>query len=245
MAQSHIHFESHLICGSFVPAKRSVATSRQVKLAKRKQQNTLEKKSWVNVKSTQSTIRTPHCSVGNVRVRCRRRARSRFKHCTMPRRGAQPSRQQQAFESLLDQEYAAQTVSANTGSNHRRVAGDKRGKQPNRTVVDKRGPDRLSGFALRDSLRSEQQSATYRSPAQEQLNSMFGGVLDESIISTVLVECNNSLQAAVDTLLSLSERNQSQAHSASSPRQSGSPEGLLTNPLQRGITAATLCEGLS
>ena len=147
----------------------------------------------------------------------------------MPRRGAQPSRQQQAFESLLDQEYAAETVGANTSSNHRRVKGDKRGKQPNRTVVDKRGSDKISGFALRDSLRSEQ-SATCLSPAQEQLNSMFGGVLDESIISTALVECNNSLQAAVEMLLSLSEYKQSQAHSASSPSQSARPEGVHATP---------------
>ncbi len=140
----------------------------------------------------------------------------------MPRRGAQPSRQQQAFESLLDQEYAAQTTSAGADTSRGRTKVERRGKQPNRTVVDKRDSGRTSGFALREDLPSDN-SGSYPSSAQEQLYSMFGSVLDKDVIDAISVDCNNSVEAAIEKLLTLSERNQSQAPSGS--RQPAKPEG--------------------
>ncbi len=147
------------------------------------------------------------------------------KHCIMPRRGAQPSRQQQAFESLLDQEYAtAHTSSTGNNANRGRARGEKRGRQSKQALVDKRDSDRLPGFALRDSLHSDH-AARLSSPALEQLHSMFGNITDKSGISAVLSECSNSIEAAIEVLLAMSERNQSQAPSKSSPAQSANCEG--------------------
>ncbi|DBA87622.1 TPA: hypothetical protein ACH3X1_004638 [Trebouxia sp. C0004] len=145
----------------------------------------------------------------------------------MPGRGAQPSRQQQAFASLLDQEYAAADTSS-TGNNAKggQPRGEKRGRQFKQAIVDKRDSDRLPGFALRDSLHSDH-GAHLHSPALEQLHSMFGNVTDKSGISAVLSECSNSVEAAVEVLLALSEHNQSQPPSKSSPAQSAKCEGVL------------------
>ncbi|KAA6425941.1 MAG: hypothetical protein FRX49_04316 [Trebouxia sp. A1-2] len=145
----------------------------------------------------------------------------------MPRRGAQPSRQQQAFESLLDQEYtAAHTSSTGNNANRGRARGEKRGRQSKRAVVDKRDSDRLPGFALRDSLHSEH-GTCLPSPALEQLYSMFGNAIDKNGISAVLSECSNSVEAAIEVLLAMSEGNQCQAPSKSSPAQSAKYEGVL------------------
>jgi len=143
----------------------------------------------------------------------------------MPQRGAQPSRQQQAFESLLDQEYAAaHTSSTGNNANRGRARGEKRGRQSKKALVDKRDSDRLPGFALRDSLHSDH-GACLPSPALEQLHSMFGNVTDKSGIRAVLSECSNSIEAAIEVLLAMSERSQSQAPSKSSPAQSAECEG--------------------
>ncbi len=143
----------------------------------------------------------------------------------MPRRGAQPSRQQQAFDSLLDQEYAAAHISSTgNNANRGRARGEKRGRQSKQALVDKRDSDRLPGFALRDSLHSDN-GACLPSPALEQLHSMFGNVTDKSGIRAVLSECSNSIEAAIEVLLAMSERSQSQAPSKSSPAQSAECEG--------------------
>ncbi len=163
--------------------------------------------------------------VGNVHVSHHSESCSYPKHCMMPRRGAQPSRQQQAFESLLDQEYAAAHISSTgNNANRGRARGEKRGRQSKQALADKRDSDRLPGFALRDSLHSDH-GACLPSPALEQLHSMFGNVTDKSGISAVFSECSNSVEAAIEVLLAMSERNQSQAPSKSSPAQSAKCEG--------------------
>ena len=54
---------------------------------------------------------------------------------------------------------------------------------------------------------------------------MFGNITNKSGISAVLSECSNSIEAAIEVLLAMSERNQSQAPSKSSPAQSANCEG--------------------
>ena len=142
----------------------------------------------------------------------------------MTRRGAQPSRQQQAFDMLLDQQYAAQNTNV-SDTNNDRAKGQRRGKQASRAIVDKRGSDRVPAFALRDSLPADN-SPSHPSPAQEQLNSMFGSVLDKSIINEVLLSCNSSVEAATDKLLALSEHNRAQAPSRSQQATPTQPEGV-------------------
>ena len=166
----------------------------------------------------------------------------------MPRRAAQPSRQQQAFESLLDQEYAAaHTSSTGNNANRGRARGERRGRQSKQALVDKRDSDRLPGFAWRDSLHSDH-GAYLPSPALEQLHSMFGNVIDNRGISAVLSECSNSVEAAIEMLLAVSERNQPQAPSKSSPAQSancqGTPATAYTLSFRTRIRSSVLTDEL-
>ncbi|KAL0028586.1 hypothetical protein WJX79_003638 [Trebouxia sp. C0005] len=56
---------------------------------------------------------------------------------------------------------------------------------------------------------------------------MFGNAIDKNGISAVLSECSNSVEAAIEVLLAMSEGNQCQAPSKSSPAQSAKYEGVL------------------
>ena len=122
----------------------------------------------------------------------------------MTRRGAPPSRQRQAFESLLDPAYASQPNTSDTQHEQ-----GKRGRQRNRSdrqIFDKRGSDNIPGFTLREAMPTSQQPAS----GLKQLSSMFGSMIDSSIISEVLKSCGNSVQAAAEALLEMSERQQPQ-----------------------------------
>ena len=148
----------------------------------------------------------------------------------MPRRDAPISRQQQAFEMLLDQQYAAHPLPANAdGKRDRR-------KKLHRTVSDKRTSDRLPGFVLRDSLPSQQPSEQ-SSGQNEQLYSMFGHSLERSTIDYVFLQCKYSIEAAVDELLALSERKQSEASASSSSVEPAQPSGMqqYTLPKSPGL----------
>ena len=120
----------------------------------------------------------------------------------MTRRGAPPSRQRQAFESLLDPAYASQPDTSDTQSGQ-----GKRGRQRHRSdrqILDKRGSDNIPGFTLREATPTSQQPAS----GLEQLSSMFGSLFDSSIISEVLKSCDTSVQAAAETLLEMSAHQQ-------------------------------------
>lgn len=135
----------------------------------------------------------------------------------MPRRDAPISRQQQAFEMLLDQQYASHPVSANK-------KGDRQSNKSNRTVSDKRGSGKVPGFALREPLPGQQ--APQQSSAQvEQLYSMFGSSLERSTIEHVFLQCKHSVDATIDELLALSEQKQSEATASSSSAQPAQPSG--------------------
>ena len=142
----------------------------------------------------------------------------------MPRRAVQPSRQQQAFEMLLDQQYAADPLSTSAGVKASRGKGGRQSKKPNRTVSDKRVSDRLPGFVLRESLPSEPPSQQ-PSTQSEQLYTMFDALLDRSTIDQVLVQCRHSVEAAIDELLVMSEHKQSEAEVGPSSTRSRQPPG--------------------
>ena len=148
---------------------------------------------------------------------------SAFATYIMPRRGVQPSRQQQAFEMLLDQQYAADPLSTSAGVSSSRGKGGRQLKKTNRVVTDKRVSERLPGFVLRDSLHSEPPSQQ-PSARIEQLYSMFGALLDRSTIDQVL-KCQHSVEAAIDELLSMSEHKRSEAEVGSSSRHLTQPSG--------------------
>ena len=138
----------------------------------------------------------------------------------MPRRDAPISRQQQAFEMLLDQQYAAHPLP--TSATGKR---DRRSKKPNRAVSDKRESDKVPGFVLRESLPGQQPSQ--QSSAQiEQLYSMFSSSLERSTIEHVFLQCKHSVEAAIDELLALSERKQSEATASSSSGEPAQPSGM-------------------
>ena len=145
----------------------------------------------------------------------------------MPKRGP-ASRQQQAFESLLDQDYAAYNSASEDRAPRQRQGG--RNRQP---IVDKRASGRTPGFALRESLPLSPRLCE----RQEQLNSMFGSIFDGSIISEVLAKCDNSVEAATDALLDLSERVRSQeAHAQATP-----PTGMDGASFQTPHKAKKIC----
>ena len=138
----------------------------------------------------------------------------------MPRRDAPISRQQHAFEMLLDQQYAAHPL---PGSAHGKR--DRRSKKPNRTVIEKRASDKMPGFVLRDSLPGQQPSKQ-PSTQIEQLHSMFGDSLERSTIEHVFLQCKHSVEAAIDELLALSERKQSEATASSSSAEPPKTSGM-------------------
>lgn len=142
----------------------------------------------------------------------------------MPRRDTPMSRQQQAFEMLLDQQYAEYPVPAGAaGQRHLRS------KKSNRTVSDKRATGKVPGFVLRESLPGSSEP-TLQSTAQiEQLYSMFGDSIDRTIIKDVFSQCQHSAEAAIDELLAMSERMQSESRagpSSGEPAQSAGTHGL-------------------
>ena len=140
----------------------------------------------------------------------------------MPRREMPISRQQQAFEMLLDQQYAANPLPASASGK-----GDRRAKKSNRTVSDKRASDKVPGFVLRDS-EPGQQPSPQSSTQLEQLYSMFGNSLDRSTIKHVFLQCERSVEASIDELLTSSERKQSEAMAGSSSRaqEPAQPAGI-------------------
>ena len=138
----------------------------------------------------------------------------------MPRRDAPISRQQQAFEMLLDQQYAAHPSPASATGKR-----DRRSKKPNRAVSDKRASDKVPGFVLRESLPGQQPSQ--QSSAQtEQLYSMFSSSLERSTIEHVFLECKHSVEDAIDELLAVSERKQAEATASSSSGEPAQPSGM-------------------
>ena len=130
----------------------------------------------------------------------------------MPKHGAPLSRQQQAFESLLDQECEACPTAGSGNKGHGR--GQPRRKQVTHSIVDKRHSEALPGFALRESKPSDFSTP---SPAQEQLYSMFGSILDKQIIDAAVHECNNSVEPAVEMLLALCQDSHASSFSQSQP----------------------------
>ena len=138
----------------------------------------------------------------------------------MPRRDGPISRQQQAFEMLLDQQYAAHPLPASANGKRER-----RSKNPNRAASEKRESDQVPGFAMRDSLPG-QQASQQLSAHIEQLYSMFASSLERSTIEQVYLQCQYSVEAAIDELLSLSERKQSEATASSSSGEPAHPSGM-------------------
>ena len=121
---------------------------------------------------------------------------------------------------LLDQQYAAHPLPASANGKR-----DRRSKKSNRTVSEKRASDKVPGFVLRDSLPGQQPSQ--QSLAQiEQLYSMFGSSLERSTIEHVFLQCKQSVEAAIDELLALSERKQSDATANSSSEEPTQPSGM-------------------
>lgn len=138
----------------------------------------------------------------------------------MPRRDAPISRQQQAFEMLLDQQYAPQPLPVSA-----KYKGDRQSKKSNRTVSDKRNSDKLPGFALREPLPG-QQSSQQSSAQIEQLYSMFGSSLERDTIEHLFLQCKRSVEATIDELLALSEHKLSEATATSSSAQPAQPSGM-------------------
>ena len=143
----------------------------------------------------------------------------------MPGRAAQLSRQQQAFETLLDQRYSTDPLPASAESGQSRGKGNRRSKKPIRTVSDKRDSDKIPGFVLRESAFS-QQTSQQPSTQLEQLYSMFGNVLDHTVIARALHECHHSVDAAIGELLARSEHIQSEASTSSKSADSTKPAGI-------------------
>ena len=119
----------------------------------------------------------------------------------MPRRG-ESSRQQQAFLSLLDQQYA---VSHGQVSDQNLKGGSRKHRKDS---VERQlgGSGSISGFKLRESTSPARSEHT---EAARQIQAMFDHAWDMKTIQQVLVECNGSPEAATDYLLTLAVSTQS------------------------------------
>lgn len=135
----------------------------------------------------------------------------------MPRRG-EPSRQQQAFLSLLDQQCTASQAQPSdhrqhhpraSSTKHHRKCGE---RQQERTTS-------IPGFKLRVSdppARGEQHAEQAR-----HLQAIFDHVWDIETIQQVLAECKGSMEAATDFLLDMAGSEQiGAASSAAQPASS-------------------------
>lgn len=141
----------------------------------------------------------------------------------MPRRDAPISRQQQAFELLLDQQYAANTTPASVSTQ-----GHRPSKKTHRKVSDKRVPGKLPGFVMRDSLPGACEPTQQSTAQVEQLYSMFGDSIGRSTIKEVLSSCQHSAEAAVDELLAMSEQKQSKETANPSSGKPAPSSGMLS-----------------
>ena len=115
----------------------------------------------------------------------------------MPRRG-ESSRQQQAFLSLLDQQYAVSHGHTSDQKQHHK--GDSRKHRKNSVERQLGGSGKISGFKLRDSADPAQSTPT---AAARQIQAMFDHAWDIETIQQVLIGCNGSPEAATDYLLTL------------------------------------------
>ena len=140
----------------------------------------------------------------------------------MPKR-QEPSRQQQAFLSLIDPQYAGFQPQSPIQSQLERTKGtqDHR-RQSGRKQQDNKG--RIPGFQLRDAVPSRP-ADQYLQTAQ-QLQAVFEGTWDFETVQQVVTECQGSASAATDILLDLSASTQPALPSASAhPASSAEPTG--------------------
>lgn len=144
----------------------------------------------------------------------------------MPRRG-EPSRQQQAFLSLLDQQYAASREQPSDQQTQDHKAGSRKLRKPS-GEKQLGGAGKTPGFKLRE-LGAHARSDEHLQAAQ-QLRAIFNNAWDLATVRQVLVECNGSADAATDVLLALAASSQTNAidSDAQSPSSSSAPVGMQT-----------------
>lgn len=140
----------------------------------------------------------------------------------MPRRGA-PSRQQQAFLSLLDQQYAVsgqpsdQSYRPSSNKHHDKASE----KQQTRT-------NNIPGFKLR--VADSPARSDSHCDAARQLQAIFDHTYDLETIQAVLTSCQGSVESATDMLLAMTATQQpdSSSSAAQSPSSCYVPVGMQT-----------------
>lgn len=146
----------------------------------------------------------------------------------MPKR-QEPSRQQQAFLSLIDPQYAAfQRQSPGQSQPDRNAGTQGHRRQSSRKQQDNTG--RVPGFQLRDAA-PPRPADQYLQTAQ-QLQVVFEGIWDLETIQQVVNECKGSASAATDMLLDMAASTQ-----PAIPSTSAQPSATSAEPA--GIFAVT------